>query len=212
MPTNFDSAASRLRSWQAAASDRSNALSEPRARRVEGRSAETKPSCNHIPMTEITVTLPDGSSRRVPAGHHAGDVAAADLAGLAQGGARGGRRRPAGRSRRIRSSRTRTVRDRHRPRAPRRWRSTGTARRTCWRPRSRSLFPGRAVRHRSGDRRRLLLRLRRRSAVRAGGPRGDREEDEGAGGAGPALRAADVAARRGAAVLRREAASRSRCS
>ena len=54
-----------------------------------------------------------------------------------------------------------------------------------------------AVRHRSGDRRGLLLRLRRRTAVRAGRPRDDREEDEGAGGAGPALRAADVAARRG---------------
>ena len=62
----------------------------------------------------------------------------------------------------------------------------------------------RAVRHRAGDRRGLLLRLRRRSAVRAGGSRGDREEDEGARGAGSALRAADVAARRGEAVLRAE--------
>ena len=38
-----------------------------------------------------------------------------------------------------------------------------------------------------------------------GGPRAHREEDEGAGGAGPALRAADGAARRGAPVLHGEA-------
>ena len=60
----------------------------------------------------------------------------------------------------------------------------------------------RAVRHRSGDRRRLLLRLRRAASVRAGGSRGDRSEDERAGLAGPRLRAADVAARRGQGVLR----------
>ena len=43
-----------------------------------------------------------------------------------------------------------------------------------------ALFPERAVRHRSAHRRRLLLRLRRRAAVRARGPGGHRSEDEGA--------------------------------
>ena len=57
------------------------------------------------------------------------------------------------------------------------------------------------VRHRSGDRRGLLLRLRRGPAVRAGGPRRHREEDEGAGGRGPAVRAPDVAARGGDSLL-----------
>ena len=59
----------------------------------------------------------------------------------------------------------------------------------------------RAVRHRSGDRRGLLLRLRRAASVRARGPREDRSEDEGAGVAGSALRAADVAEERGDRVL-----------
>ena len=40
-------------------------------------------------MSEITVTLPDGSSRRVPAGSTPADVAAVDLSASRQGGARG---------------------------------------------------------------------------------------------------------------------------
>ena len=62
--------------------------------------------------------------------------------------------------------------------------------------------PGHAVRHRPGHRRRLLLRLRRRAAVRAGGPRRHRAEDEGAGVAGSGLRAPDVAARGSQGVFR----------
>ena len=70
----------------------------------------------------------------------------------------------------------------------------------------------RAVRHRSGDRRRVLLRLRRRSAVRARGSRRDRKEDEGAGGRG----SASTSGRCGRATKRsgssRRRANRSRCS
>jgi threonyl-tRNA synthetase len=40
--------------------------------------------CPDISMTQVTVTLPDGSSRRVPAGTSAGDVAAAISPGLAR--------------------------------------------------------------------------------------------------------------------------------
>ena len=72
--------------------------------------------------------------------------------------------------------------------------------------------PGRPVRHRSGDRRWVLLRLRRQPAVRAGGSREDRSQDARAGEPGPAVRAADVAARGSDRVLPASAASRSRCS
>ena len=72
--------------------------------------------------------------------------------------------------------------------------------------------PRRAVRHRSGDRRRLLLRLRRPASVRARGSRGDRSEDEGA----RRRRISSTSGRCGRARRRRRssrsAASRSRCS
>ena len=55
-------------------------------------------------------------------------------------------------------------------------------------------LPRHTVRHRPGDRRGLLLRLRRRSALRARGSRSHRSEDARAGRAGSGLRAADVAA------------------
>ena len=48
-------------------------------------------------MSQVTVTLPDGSSRSVPAGTPVRDVAAGDLAAPRQGGARRRGRRPAGR-------------------------------------------------------------------------------------------------------------------
>ena len=67
-----------------------------------------------------------------------------------------------------------------------------------------NLFPGRAVRHRSGDRRRLLLRLRRRSGRSC--PRISRRSSRRCSElarAGSGLRAADVAARGGEGVLRR---------
>ena len=79
----------------------------------------------------------------------------------------------------------------------------GTAPRTCSRPRSRSSIPARSAvsdRH-STTAPWLLLRLRGREALRAGRPRGDREEDEGAGVAGPGLRAPAVAAPGGDRLL-----------
>ena len=73
-------------------------------------------------------------------------------------------------------------------------------------------LPDGAVRHRSADRRRLLLRLRRREAVRAGRSRRDREEDEGDRGAATS----STSGRCGRATKRSgssaSAASRSRCS
>ena len=62
-------------------------------------------------------------------------------------------------------------------------------------------LPRRAVRHRPGHRRGLLLRLRRAAAVRARGPRADRGQDARAGRAGSDLRAADVGPPGGDRVL-----------
>ena len=154
-------------------------------------------------MSDISVTLPDGSSRVVPAGTTPADIAAAISPGLA------------------RAALAAFVDDRlvdlsypleaDAPRPHRHVVEPGSARAlpaqhgAPARGGGDEPVPGHAVRHRPGDRRGLLLRLRRRAAVRAGGPRAHREEDEGAGGAGPALRAADGAARRGAPVLHGEA-------
>ena len=92
-------------------------------------------------MSEITVTLPDGSSRRVPAGATAGDVAAAISPRLAKAAlAAVVDDRLVDLTYPLHDGRARA--HRHRPTAPRRWRSTATPRRTCWRRRSRSLFPG----------------------------------------------------------------------
>ena len=61
--------------------------------------------------------------------------------------------------------------------------------------------PRHAVRHRTGHRRGLLLRLRRQPAVRARRPRGHRGQDARAGRGRPAVRTAALAARRGARLL-----------
>ena len=70
----------------------------------------------------------------------------------------------------------------------------------------------RPVRHRSGHRRGLLLRLRRRSSVCPRGSRAHRSDDARAGGAGSGLRTANVAARRSDRLFQASVASRSRCS
>ncbi len=62
-------------------------------------------------------------------------------------------------------------------------------------------LPERAVRHRPAHRRRLLLRLHRRTSLRARRSRGDREEDEGARAGRFRLRAPDVAAAGGDRLL-----------
>ena len=90
-------------------------------------------SVDRFRMSQITVTLPDGSSRTVPAGTPVRDIAVSDLAGSRKAALAGivdGRlvdssypldaTRPSG------SSPTA---------APKRWRCTATARRTCWPPR-----------------------------------------------------------------------------
>ena len=172
------------------------ALSEPR---VAGESkADESPHSSPLfdvrDLRHAARRLEPSRARR----RHAWRRGGSDLSAPGEGGARGGRRRPAGR-----------------PVVPARRRTRASAIVTADSPEALALYrhstahllaaavtqpvSRRAVRHRPGDRRRLLLRLRRRAAVRAGGSRGDREEDEGAGGAGSALRAADVAARRGAA-------------
>ena len=119
---------------------------------------------------EITLTLPDGSTRRVPAGTTGADVAAAISPRLARealavvaddrlvdlvAAARAGRAGP----RRHRQGRRGAAALSPQHGAPA---GGGGAR----------AVPGYAVRHRSADRRGLLLRLRRRAAVRARGSRG----------------------------------------
>ena len=153
-------------------------------------------------MSQVTVTLPDGSSRAVPAGTPVRDVAAAisprlakaALAGVVDGKlvdlsypARAGRRGP----------------HRHRPAAPRRCRSTATARRICWRRRSRTCSPARSAAS--------ARRPTKASSTTSSSPRPFVPEDLEAiekkmkelARAGSRLRAADVAARGGEGVLRR---------
>ncbi len=92
-------------------------------------------------MSQVTITLPDGSSRRVPAGTPVRRHRGRHFAAPREGGAGRHRRRPAGRPRRIRSTRDAAGPHRHRRRAPRRCRCCATARRTCWRRRSPTCFP-----------------------------------------------------------------------
>ena len=137
----------------------------------------------------------------VPAGTPVRDVAEAISPRLAQGGARRRRRRQAGRP--VVSARAgRRGPHRHRP-EPRGAAALPAQHGASAGRRGDEPVSRRAVRHRPGHRRRLLLRLRRRAPVRARGSRRDRAEDEGAGVAGSRLRAPDVAARGGEGVLRR---------
>ena len=135
-------------------------------------------------MSQITVTLPDGSTRQIESGTPVLAVARdisprlADAALAAKVDDRLvdlsyplDRRRP-------RADRHQQVARGARPLPPLDGAPDG-------RRRHRALSR-RAVRHRTGHRRGLLLRLRRRSAVRARGPRAHRSEDARAGGAGPA--------------------------
>ena len=82
-------------------------------------------------MSEISVTLPDGSSRRVPAGSTPGDVAAAISPGLAKAAlAAVVDDRLVDLTFPLREDATRPDRDTAEPRSAAR--STATARRTCW--------------------------------------------------------------------------------
>ena len=157
-------------------------------------------------MSDISVTLPDGSSRRVPAGTTPADIAAAISPGW-----RGRRWR--------RSSTTGWSTCRTRSTADARVRivtSTSPEALALYRHSTAhllaaavtNLFPGTQCGiGPATDEGFFYDFVVERPFVPEDLER-DREEDEGAGGAGPALRAADVAARRGAPVLRGEAASR----
>ena len=151
-------------------------------------------------MSAITVTLPDGSTRSVPAGAPVRDVAAeispnlakAALAAIVDG-------KLVDLAHPLKKDATvRIVTDRSPEALPLYRHSTAHLLAAA----VTNLFPGRAVRHRSRDRRRLLLRLRRAAPVRARGSRSHREQDERDGGGGSGVRAPDVAARGSEGVLR----------
>ena len=171
----------------------------------------------------IHVKLPDGSVKDVPRGTSALDIAKsisprlADAALAAQIKPLSSNGPAATAISRLREATGAAAR------SPRRRRATGRSRASAgagcraahpYRPRSRSAgslsslvgapdgggSAGALSRDQAGprasDRERLLLRLLSREAVHARGPRSHREEDAGAGEAGPALRARVPAARR----------------
>ena len=136
-------------------------------------------------MSDVTITLPDGSSRAVPAGTPVADVAAAISPRLAKAAlAAAVDDRLVDLSFRLDSDAT--VRIDHARPAPKRL--------TLYRHSTAHLLaaavtqslPRRPVRHRARHRRRLLLRLRRATPVRPRGSRGHRAEDARAGAAGSA--------------------------
>ena len=151
-------------------------------------------------MSQIAVTLPDGSSRELPAGARVRDVAESispRLAKAALAGVVDGKlvdlTVPA-RPRRVGPDRHRSEPGSAGALSPQHGAPAGGG--------GDQSLPRRAVRHRAGHRRRVLLRLRRPASVRAGGSRGDRAEDARARRRRSGLRAPDVAARRGEGVLR----------
>ena len=160
-------------------------------------------------MSQVTVTLPDGSTRRSTSGTPVLAVAAASR-----------RAWPTPRSprRSTTARRPHLSADRGRARADRHEQEPGGARALS--PldgapdgrRGDGALPERAVRHRSAHRRGLLLRLRRRAAVRARGSRAHRSEDARAGVAGSASTSARCGRARRRSTSSRSAASRSRCS
>ena len=132
-------------------------------------------------MSTITITLPDGSQRSVPPGTPVREFAASALPqsvmkkalAAVVDGQHGGSHLPA-RPRRVAAASSR----RTAPEALPLYRHSTAHLLAAAVTQSVSR---RAVRHRSGDRRGLLLRLRRAAAVRARGPREDRGEDARAG-------------------------------
>ena len=158
-----------------------------------------------VTMSDITISLPDGSQRTLPAGATATTVAEGIGSRLAKAA-----RRRAGRRRGVGS----------RPRAARRGRGGDHHGRLRGRPpraapldvaRARpgrdAAVPRRQVLHRPGDRGRLLLRLRpaRRAHVQRRRPRRDRGADARDHQGRPAVRAQRGARRRGAGAVRRPA-------
>ena len=155
---------------------------------------------------QITVTLPDGSTREVRDGHDAGRGRGLDRQAARQGRDRGQGRRRVGRPRPPARPRRR-ARDRRARRATTAARCCATRPRTCWREAVHAAVPGREVRDRSRDRRRLLLRLRaaRRPDVQRGRPRRIEAEMREIVEGRPALRARGARLRRRARGVRRPA-------
>ena len=124
----------------------------------------------HHSMSDITVTLPDGSSRVVPAGTTPADIAASISAGLARAALAAfvdDRMVDLSYPPRRRMPRVRIVTTTS-PEALALYRhSTAHLMAAA----VTNLFPGTQCGIGPGDRGRLLLRLRRRASVRAGGPR-----------------------------------------
>ena len=152
-------------------------------------------------MDQVTVTLPDGSTRQVPAGAPVRAVAE----GISPRLARAALAATVGDlmvdlSHPLEEDAPVRIVTRDGPEALElyRHRHRASAGRRRHRP-----VPGGPVRHRAADRGRVLLRLRRRPSVRARGPRGDRGEDARDRAAGPRLRAQDDAEGGGQALLRR---------
>ena len=152
-------------------------------------------------MSQVTITLPDGSSRSVPAGTPVRDVAEgisprlakAALAGVVDGKLVDLDLSRSSATRRSASSPTR---------ARKRWRCTGTAPAHLLAAAVTNLFPGVQCGIGPATDEGFFYDFVVAASVRAGGSRGDRAEDEGARVAGSRLRAADVAARGGEGVLR----------
>ena len=181
LPT-FARPLARPRSWQAAQAAESNALSERAAgvaRESKARHRRNPPSCTALDMSEITVTLPDGSSRRVPAGTTPGDVAAAISPRLAKAAlaawsttASSISRYPLEQDARVRIVTTDS------PEALALYRhSTAHLMAAA----VTHLFPGAQCGIGPATDDGFFYDFVVDRAVRAGGPRGDREEDEGAG-------------------------------
>ena len=151
-----------------------------------------------LPHEPGHITLPDGSSRSVPAGTPVGES-------RRRGSRRGWPRR---RWRRWWTTRRRSLVSADADASVRLITSKNPEALPLYRHSTAhllaaavTLFPGVQCGIGPADRRRVLLRLRRPAAVRARGPRGDREEDARARGAGSRLRAADVAAGGGQAFF-----------
>ncbi len=150
--------------------------------------------------TMVSIKLPDGAVRQFEGPVSVRDVAAAIGPGLAKAALAG---KVDGKvvdtSYVIDRDASRGDRHREGPRGPR---SDPAFDRAPARLRGQGTVPRRAGDDRSGDRGRLLLRLRVQAPVHARGPRRDRAPDGRAGEAGRARRALGNAARRRREVLR----------
>ena len=156
--------------------------------------------------TEITVLLPDGSARAVPAGRRS-PISPARSAPLAQAAVAADATES---SSTCPARSAKVTRSASSPQIPRKAGScSGTRPPTSWHRRC-SALARRVLRHRAGDRRRLLLRLRAapRGPLLRRGPRPHRARDAGDHGRGPALRPRRARSIERARALRRTSPTR----